>query len=109
MAYELFVEDIKKGNEVLHSCDTPACVRPSHLWQGTQKDNIQDSISKGRHRYIAHPGSKNGMATLTESEVIQIRKEWEEGLATFDELRERFNIGRSGLYFILERRSWRHI
>lgn len=35
---------------VLHTCDTPACVRPSHLFLGTPKDNTHDMIRKGRHR-----------------------------------------------------------
>ena len=31
-----------------HRCDLPACVRFSHLFDGTQKDNIQDALKKGR-------------------------------------------------------------
>lgn len=33
---------------VLHACDTPRCVNPDHLSQGTQLDNIRDAIRKGR-------------------------------------------------------------
>lgn len=33
---------------VLHHCDVPRCVRPSHLFQGTNKDNIHDRMTKGR-------------------------------------------------------------
>ena len=33
-----------------HSCDTPACFNPLHLWPGTQKDNLLDMRSKGRAR-----------------------------------------------------------
>lgn len=36
---------------ILHSCDTPACVRPEHLFEGTQAENLRDMIAKGRGRH----------------------------------------------------------
>lgn len=31
-----------------HSCDTPACVNPDHVWPGTDLDNRRDLLAKGR-------------------------------------------------------------
>ena len=63
-SYEYFKGSFPKFNEfgkricVCHTCDTPLCINPNHLFLGTQKDNVQDAVKKGR--MIGTKGKKLG-------------------------------------------------
>jgi hypothetical protein len=60
-SWELHYGPIPKGDEeicVLHKCDVPTCVRPEHLFLGTDKDNNADMIAKGRQSVGPEHGEK---------------------------------------------------
>lgn len=40
--------DLLPGMQACHTCDHPPCIRPEHLFEGTQQDNARDMASKGR-------------------------------------------------------------
>jgi hypothetical protein len=48
---------VPPGDVVCHTCDTPACVEPRHLWAGSQRDNVLDARDKGRLRRRARASS----------------------------------------------------
>ncbi|GMV18405.1 MAG: hypothetical protein AMXMBFR56_66290 [Polyangiaceae bacterium] len=69
VAWELEHGAIGDGVCVLHRCDTPSCVRVSHLFLGTRGDNILDMVTKGRTT-----------AKLAPEDVLAIRREFVSGL-----------------------------
>ena len=48
LSWELKFGPIPDGLNVLHRCDTPPCIRPGHLFLGTQTENMRDMYKKGR-------------------------------------------------------------
>jgi len=48
VSYMMYNGDITSGLYVLHKCDRPSCVNPSHLFLGTQAENVLDCMKKGR-------------------------------------------------------------
>jgi hypothetical protein len=67
-AYEHAVGPLTDGLRALHRCDNPPCVRPDHLFAGTQSDNTKDAIQKGR----ANPAANLPIRTVTLVEQARI-------------------------------------
>jgi hypothetical protein len=110
---------IPKGMKVLHHCDNPRCVRFSHLFLGTQKDNIDDMFAKGRNRAASgdgsprrlHPesycGERNSSARLTQKAVQQIRRLY--GRHSMPQLAEQFSVSTQSIWAIVHRKTWSHV
>lgn len=61
-------------NYCCHSCDRPSCVNPWHMFSGTARDNMQDSIRKGRNSQPPrHEGETHYFAKLTDAQITDLR------------------------------------
>jgi hypothetical protein len=95
---------IPDGLNVLHHCDTPACVRPDHLFLGSTADNAADMVSKKRHRF----GSRHPHSKLSEESVAEIRSRGDAGEG-FTSISKDFPVTAENVATICKRRTWRHV
>ena len=91
---------------VLHRCDHPWCVNPSHLYLGTPKDNAADRKRRGRGQRLR--GMLNGRAKLSREDVQRIRDLRRNGVAQ-RRVASIVGISRSMVQFIEHGKNWTHI
>src|SRR5690348_1405181 len=58
--------EIPEGMFVCHKCDVRNCVNPKHLFIGTNKDNMDDKMAKGRQN--AAKGEAQWSSKLTQQQ-----------------------------------------
>ena len=105
IVYEKYKGEIPAGLFVLHTCDTPACINPDHLFLGTQKDNITDCINKNRARHGRLRGEEHGRAKLEECQVLKIRN----AFGTLKDIANTYGVDITTVWKIKHKRIWKHI
>lgn len=98
---------IPDGLLVCHTCDNRSCVNPSHLFLGTQKENMQDRDKKCRR--IALVGEKNGKHRLTEKEVIEIRAKYIPYKYSTYKLAKEYGVSTTAVQCIITYKTWKHV
>jgi hypothetical protein len=101
VSHLLYVGEIPAGMCVLHRCDNRLCVRPSHLFLGTNKENVEDKMRKGRQPR----GEQSHAAKLTTEDVIAIRADQRSQRV----IGAHYGISHTVVGQIKSRAIWRHI
>lgn len=113
VSYQLYNGPIPDGLYVLHRCDNPACVSPTHLFLGTQKDNMRDMMAKGRRKWERGGNGRSGEGVhfheLTELQVLEIRRLRSVDGMFQQEIAEKFGVSQPLVSRILNRKVWKHI
>ena len=99
---------IPVGLQVLHHCDNPRCVNPSHLFLGTNDDNVKDRVAKGRSGWQSRSGEAHHLCKLNDKAVRSIRKRFATG-EQGKSLALEFSVSRATISEIVTMRKWRHV
>lgn len=110
VGWELQYGPVPAGQDVLHRCDNPPCVR--HLFLGTQADNMADMQAKGRAQYpgpnTPARGPAKPNAKLTEADVVAIRLLLAEGVRQ-SEIGRRFGVTHGAISRIRRGLNWSYL
>jgi hypothetical protein len=121
VALELDGRPVPLGQQACHRCDNPPCVRASHLFAGTNAENVADKVAKGRGasglrsgQYTKPEsvlrGEAHGRARLTEADVLAIRRLAADGLSTIAiAARYADRVTDRAIDKVVKRETWRHL
>jgi DNA-binding XRE family transcriptional regulator len=103
IAWEIYCGPIG-GSYVLHRCDNPPCVNPSHLFLGTHADNMRDMVAKNRTSLkngASNPNSKLSVADVHEVRRLRSNCRW-----TLQRIADVYNVTTSTIYAIEKGLTW---
>jgi hypothetical protein len=89
---------VPDGLNVCHHCDNRRCVRPDHLFVGTDSDNMKDMHNKNRH-------PRRVPMKLNEASAAKIRKLSSEGVAGY-KLAKMFGVTNSTISYVINQKTW---
>jgi hypothetical protein len=110
VAWELATgQPLSEDTMVLHRCDLPRCVRPSHLREGSQAENLQDMRDKGRGTIPpAEHGEERYNAKLTDDRVRTLRAVRAAG-GSVTALAKEWGVSQACAASAAVGRSWKHV
>jgi hypothetical protein len=94
--------DISKEMHVCHKCDNPSCINPKHLFLGTNNDNVQDKMKKGRHKNNTPKGEGHWWAKITKDIANNIFNE----IGTQKEISQKYGVSQSTVSEIKSGKRW---
>jgi hypothetical protein len=109
LAWTLTYGLIPQGMFVCHKCDNRACVRPDHLFIGTNQDNMRDAAEKGRLHRIGLKGDKATRHKLTWPQVFEIRRKYARLIdrPTQPELAKQYGVWQGTINQIVRWQTWK--
>ncbi len=96
VSWEIHNGPIPEGLLCLHKCNNRPCIRPDHLYVGTQKDNMRDMSKAGNHN----------LSKLTWAIVEEVRQLNTQGVSK-SKLAEVCRVSRTQMDNIIHNKQWK--
>ena len=97
--------DLQPNQLLCHTCDNPSCVNPNHLFIGTEQDNSNDMVKKGR----SVRGEQSPFSKLQKDDILQIFDMFINQKMTPTSISKFYNVSETCIRLVLERKSWRFV
>jgi hypothetical protein len=112
-SFAIHVGPIPNNFIIMHTCDNPSCINPSHLKAGTQADNMSDMLKKNRAKrsfsHIDNSGEKHGRSKLTTSQVLEIRLRVSQKEINKTEASKIYGVSNQQISDICSFKRWKHL
>lgn len=109
-------------NQALHHCDNRPCVRRTHLYDGTQGDNVRDMVERGRQsfgarsnvckgdtHYLTIDPARSARAKFSPDQVRQIRATYAAGGVRYADIAAGLGVHEDTVAGIVRRDTYRHV
>lgn len=103
--YKKFRSLTQIKQHVLHKCDTPSCVNPEHLFEGSNMENMEDKCAKGRQL----KGKQINTNKLTNEQIKEIRLNYKNKKLTQVQMAKIYGVAQAHISCIVLRKTWKHI
>lgn len=108
VSWEIHKGKIPIGLCVCHSCDTPLCVNPDHLFLGSHFDNMADCSEKKRNRTSRNVGTNHPLSKLDPYKVRDIRF-LESIKFPRKQIAKSYDVTVNAIENVIWGKTWRHV